>query len=278
MILATVERGTGQSGPAVIEGPQCTLIEGVNSLDELIRKVPSGLGIAEFASSDAIPLDQVRLMAPLLHPGKLICIGLNYSDHAHEVGARAPEIPIVFSKFASAIIGPGEPIRLPAIATQVDYEAELVVVIGREGKNIPRDSALEHVFGYCCGNDVSSRDWQKGKPGRQWLLGKTFDTFAPLGPTIVTADEIADPQNLAIQLRLNGQTMQSSNTSQMIFPIDQLIEHVSKFFALEPGDLIFTGTPPGVGMGRDPQVFLQAGDRVEVEIEGLGVLSNPVQA
>jgi 2-keto-4-pentenoate hydratase/2-oxohepta-3-ene-1,7-dioic acid hydratase in catechol pathway len=184
----------------------------------------------------------------------------------------------VFSKFASAIIGPGEPIRLPAIATQGDYEAELVVVIGREGKNIPRDSALEHVFGYCCGNDVSSRDWQKGKPGRQWLLGKTFDTFAPLGPTIVTADEIADPQNLAIQLRLNGQTMQSSNTSQMIFPIDQLIEHVSKFFALEPGDLIFTGTPPGVGMGRDPQVFLQAGDRVEVEIEGLGVLSNPVQA
>jgi len=160
----------------------------------------------------------------------------------------------------------------------VDYEAELVVVIGREGKHIPPSDAMNHVFGYTCGHDVSARDWQKGRPGGQWLLGKTFDTFAPLGPVLVTRDEIPDPHSLDVSFRLNGQTLQQSNTRQFIFTIDYLISHLSKVFALEPGDILFTGTPPGVGVARTPPVFLKPGDRAEVEIQGIGVLINPVTA
>jgi len=223
-------------------------------------------------------LGDVDLLAPISGMEKVICIGANYADHAREMGGEPPKIPVVFSKFASSIIGPGVDIELPSISDQVDFEAELVVVIGKGGKDIPRDSALEHVFGYCCGNDISARDWQKGKPGGQWLLGKTFDTFAPLGPMVVTADEIPDPHNLQIQLRLNGEVMQDSNTSYLIFPIDQLISHISQFVTLKPGDLIFTGTPPGVGAGRKPPLFLKAGDQLEVEIEGLGILQNQVIA
>ncbi|GIX03389.1 MAG: hypothetical protein KatS3mg113_0395 [Planctomycetaceae bacterium] len=213
-----------------------------------------------------------------LHPGKILCIGLNYRDHALESGAPIPEEPVVFSKFSQAAIGPNETIFLPRAATQVDYEAELVVVIGRTGKHIPRERAWEFVAGYMCGNDVSARDWQKGRPGGQWLLGKTPDTFAPLGPWLVTADEIPHPHELRIQLRLNGQTMQDSSTRELIFGIDQLIAHISQLITLQPGDVIFTGTPPGVGMARRPPVFLQPGDYVEVEIESIGVLQNYVAA
>ena len=165
---------------------------------------------------------------------------------------------------------------LPPISQKVDFEAELVVVIGKQGRNIERSQAMSHVFGYCCGNDISARDWQKEKPGGQWLLGKTFDGFAPLGPCIVTADEIPDPHRLEIMLRLNGETMQHSNTSHLIFPIDFLIEHLSKFVTLHPGDLIFTGTPEGVGAGRTPPVFLKSGDVLKVEIEGIGTLGNNI--
>ena len=225
---------------------------------------------------DAVTPQSVRLLAPVPAPQKVICIGLNYADHAAESGAPIPSEPVVFNKFPSAVCAHGDPIRLPAVSSEVDYEAELVVVIGRGGRDIPRSGALDHVGGYCCGHDVSARDWQLRKPGGQWLLGKSFDSFAPFGPELVTADEISDPGNLDIGLRVNGQTMQQSNTRQLIFPVDELIAHVSQVCTLRPGDVIFTGTPPGVGMARQPPVFLSAGDVVEVEIAGLGVLRNPV--
>jgi 2-keto-4-pentenoate hydratase/2-oxohepta-3-ene-1,7-dioic acid hydratase in catechol pathway len=218
------------------------------------------------------------LLAPIPTPGKVLCIGLNYRDHAKETGAHIPAEPIVFSKFSSAIIGPGAPIILPRASQKVDYEAELVAVIGRRGKNISAANAAAHIAGYMNGNDVSARDWQLEKPGKQWLLGKTPDTFAPTGPYVVTADEIPDAGRLAIRLRLSGQTMQDSSTTELIFSVSQLIEHISKVVTLDPGDVIFTGTPPGVGMARKPPVFLKAGDVVEVEIEGLGTLRNPVKA
>lgn len=217
-----------------------------------------------------------RLKAPIPDSGKILCIGLNYRDHARESGMEPPPEPVVFGKFGNTIIGPEAPIRLPAVSTQVDYEAELVVVIGRRGYRIPRAAALAHVAGYMNGHDVSARDWQIGRPGKQWLLGKTPDTFAPIGPWLVTADDIPDPHNLSIRLRLNGRTMQDGCTRELIFGVDELIAYVSQLMTLEPGDLIFTGTPAGVGMGRNPPVFLQPGDVVEVEIAGLGTLRNPV--
>ena len=216
------------------------------------------------------------LLAPVPDPQKIVCIGLNYRDHAVETGAEIPSEPILFSKYASALIGHGGAIELPAESTQVDYEAELVIVIGRGGRHIKREHALDHVGGYTVGHDVSARDWQLGKPGKQWMAGKTFDTFAPVGPALVTPDEVGDPHNLGIRLRLNGQTMQDSSTSQLIFKVDELIAYLSKVFTLEPGDLIFTGTPPGVGMSRKPPVWLKAGDVVEVEIDKLGTLKNRV--
>lgn len=279
MRLATLEYN-GRPRVAMLthrEGTDsCRLLEKQSSLINLIEAAAHGESLDQMPFAETVAASDTRLLPPIDQPGKIICIGLNYADHAREVNANPPDIPIVFSKFSSAIIGPGQNIVLPELSSQVDYEAELVVVIGKPGKHIPCDQAMQHVFGYCCGNDVSARDWQKGRPGKQWLVGKTFDTFAPLGPFVATADEVPDPHELSIQLRLNGVVMQQSNTSQMIFRIDQLIEHISKFVTLAPGDLIYTGTPPGVGMGRQPPVFLQPGDTVEVEIEGLGVLKNGV--
>lgn len=238
---------------------------------KLNRLVRDGLDDIE-----SVSLSEVVVQAPLRRIEKVICIGTNYADHSREMGGEPPEIPVVFNVFPSAIIGPEQQIRLPAISQKVDFEAELVVVIGKGGKQIPRESAWEHVFGYCCGNDITARDWQKEKPGGQWLLGKTFDTFAPLGPFIATRDEIPDPHNLKIQLRLNDERMQDSCTDQLIFPVDYLISHLSTFVTLSPGDLIFTGTPAGVGAGRRPPLFLKPGDRIEVEIQNLGVLANTV--
>ncbi len=217
------------------------------------------------------------LLAPVIDPGKIVCLGLNYREHAGETGADVPSIPILFSKYASSLVGRGAPIVLPAISSEVDFEAELVVVIGVRGKNVPVDQAMGIVGGYMVGNDVSARDWQLRRPGKQWMAGKTFDTFAPTGPALVTSDEVPDPHALGIRLRLNGETMQDSNTDAMIFRVDAIVAHLSTLFTLEPGDLIFTGTPPGVGMARNPPVWLKAGDRVEVEIDGLGTLSNPVE-
>ncbi|MGW8257392.1 MAG: fumarylacetoacetate hydrolase family protein, partial [Thermoguttaceae bacterium] len=190
-----------------------------------LAKGPEAIRLAKIAlaAGEPIPSDLVRPGPPVPQPEKIICIGLNYADHARETGAQPPSEPVVFCKFSSAALGDGEPIVLPRVSAEVDFEAELVAVIGLGGRHIPRQDALRHVAGYCCGNDVSARDWQMCKPGAQWLLGKTFDTFAPFGPAIVTADEIPNPHDLGIQLRLNGHLMQKSSTAQLIFPVDQLI-------------------------------------------------------
>ena len=219
-----------------------------------------------------------RLLAPVPDPRKIVCIGLNYRDHAAESGVPVPTEPILFSKYPSTLIGHGGQIVLPSASHEVDYEAELVVVIGRKGRHVSRERALEYVGGYAVGHDVSARDWQLNKPGKQWMDGKTFDTFAPVGPELVTPDGVPDPQNLGIRLRLNGQTMQDSSTSQLVFGVADLIAYLSQIFTLEPGDLIFTGTPPGVGMARKPPVWLKPGDQVEVEIDRLGTLQNTVIA
>ncbi|MHC4399032.1 MAG: fumarylacetoacetate hydrolase family protein [Planctomycetota bacterium] len=222
--------------------------------------------------------DSLRLAPPIPSPEKVICVGVNYADHARESGMEPPPEPVIFSKFGTALRAHGDPIVLPRSSDQVDYEAELVVVIGTGGRHVPKEEARAHIAAYACGNDVSARDWQLHKPGRQWLLGKTFDSFAPVGPALVTADEVPHPGNLRIRARLNGQPMQDSNTDQLIFGVDELVAYVSGVCTLSPGDLIFTGTPPGVGMARKPPVFLKPGDVVEVEIEKLGVLRNPVVA
>jgi len=215
-------------------------------------------------------------LAPVPRPGKLICIGLNYRDHAAESNMPIPERPVVFSKFATAVIAPGEPVVLPTISSQVDYEAELAVVIGRRARNVRSSQALDYVLGYTCFNDISARDFQFADG--QWQRGKSCDTFAPMGPTIVTADTVPDPHKLSIKLVLNGKTMQDSNTDQFIFGVPELIEFLSQTITLEPGDVIATGTPPGVGFARKPPVFLKPGDKMEVVIESVGWLNNPVVA
>ncbi len=220
------------------------------------------------------PQGSVKLLAPIPDPQKIICVGLNYRDHAEESGAPIPREPILFSKFATTLIGDGADIELPAVSHEVDYEAELVIVVGKAGRHLTAQEAMHHVAGYTIGHDVSARDWQLKKDGKQWLAGKTFDTFAPVGPHLVTADRVKDPLNLGIRLRLNGQTMQDSNTRQMIFPPAELLAYISQIVTLQPCDLIFTGTPPGVGFARKPPVFLKDGDVVEIEIDGLGVLQN----
>ncbi len=225
-------------------------------------------------SPRAVRHDQFELAAPIPDPGKIICIGLNYRDHAAESAMAVPTEPVVFAKFGSSIAGPDEPIVLPRLSDQVDYEAELVAVIGRRAHETPESEALQHVAGYTLGNDVSARDWQLHKPGGQWILGKSFTNFAPLGPAITTADEVPDPQALEIQFRLNGERLQHSTTGQMIFSVAYLVSYLSQVMPLEPGDLIFTGTPPGVGFARKPPIYLKDGDVCEVEIEKLGTLHN----
>ena len=221
-----------------------------------------------------VPASDAYWFAPVPRPGKLICIGLNYKDHAAESKMAIPERPVVFSKFSSAVIAPGEPVVLPATSKQVDYEAELAVVIGRRAKNVPADRAYDYVLGYTAFNDVSARDFQFADG--QWQRGKSCDTFAPMGQTIVTTDVVPDPQKLWIKLTLNGQTMQDSNTDQMIFGVARLIEFLSETITLEPGDVIATGTPSGVGFARNPPVFLKPGDEMEVNIEVVGGINNPV--
>ncbi len=216
----------------------------------LLAQGPEGLARARAAlvSGRATARRDIKLLAPVPRPEKIICAGLNYADHARETNARPPSEPILFAKFPTAAAADGDPIVLPRQSAQVDYEAELVLVIGRGGRHIPESQAREHIAAYCCGNDVSARDWQLRKPGGQWLLGKSFDGFAPFGPALVTADEVDDPGDLAVRLRLNGRLMQDSSTRQLIFSVEKLVAYVSDVATLAPGDLIFTGTPPGVGM------------------------------
>ena len=219
----------------------------------------------------------VKLLPPVPNPSKILCIGLNYRDHALEGGKPIPEEPVLFGKFPNTLIAHGDPIKLPKVAKKVDYEAELVIVIGKTGKHIPNtDAAFEYVGGYTVGHDVSARDWQFRGEEKQWIIGKTFDTFAPTGPVLVTSDELTNPHKLQIQLRLNGTTLQNSNTKEFIFGVPHLLWFLSQVVTLEPGDLIFTGTPPGVGIARNPQILLKPGDVAEVEIEGIGTLKNPV--
>ena len=217
-------------------------------------------------------------LAPL-RPVNLFCIGKNYAAHAKETGSDAPESPIVFMKPTSAVTDPDHPILIPHVCqdgTEVDYEAELAVVIGRVVRDVPQAEALDYVFGYTCANDISARKWQLEGGGGQWIRGKGFDTFCPLGPVLVTADEIPDPQNLAVKLILNGEMMQCGVTSDMIFTVAKLISFLSRDTTLLPGTVILTGTPAGVGFTREPPVYLKDGDQVVVEIEGIGRLSNPV--
>jgi 2-keto-4-pentenoate hydratase/2-oxohepta-3-ene-1,7-dioic acid hydratase in catechol pathway len=284
MRLATIQSPTGPR-LAVQQGDQYVDIPATDamlprSVRQALEVGPAALRAVEQAArrSDAlkVPAGSVRLLPPVPDPPKIVCLGLNYRDHAAESGAPIPKDPVLFSKYATALTGHDSPIVLPPVSKEVDYEAELVIVVGKRGRNISEQAAMEHVAGYTIGHDVSARDWQLKKDQKQWMVGKTFDTFAPTGPTLVTADEVRDPHNLAIRLRLNGQTMQDSNTKQMIFSVGAVLAYLSQVFTLEPGDLIFTGTPPGVGFARKPPVFLKGGDVAEVEIEGLGVLRNPV--
>lgn len=239
---------------------------------------PSAMSVArqalKEAAEDGVLLAEVTLMAPVPVPPKVVAIGQNYMDHVREQGAEPPKWPIIFTKFSTSVIGPGATIRWdPALTQQVDYEVELAVVIGQPARRVSAQDALAYVAGYTVCNDVSARDLQFGDG--QWVRGKSLDTFCPLGPWLVTRDEIPDPQALAVRTTLNGQVVQDSTTAEMIFGVRELIAFSSRAFTLLPGDVIVTGTPPGVGVFRDPPLFLNHGDTVTVEVEGIGALSNP---
>lgn len=223
------------------------------------------------------PAEIAKILAPL-DPGVVLCSGMNYRQHAEEIGAKPPARPVLFIKTASCVQNPGDPILIPTKlpSHEVDYECELAVVIGRTAKNVSRENALDYVLGYTCANDVSARDWQIKYSSGQWCRGKIFDTFCPLGPWIVTKDEIPNPNALGIRTILNGETMQDSNTRDMIFSVAELIEFFSASTTLPPGTVILTGTPSGVGMARKPPVWLKPGDSVTIEIEKIGTLTNPV--
>lgn len=219
-----------------------------------------------------LPLDELVLKAPLPNPGKVVCVGLNYMDHCREQNVEPPKAPLIFSKWSSCVVGPGENVILPKESMQVDYEAELGVIFGSKAKHIKEADVYSHIFGYVIVNDISARDVQFSDG--QWARGKSYDTFAPCGPYLVTADEINDAQNLSISCKVNGRVLQDSNTNEMIFNIKEVVSYLSKGFTFEPGDLLSTGTPDGVGIFRDPQIFLEDGDEMVIEIEGLGTLVN----
>jgi 2-keto-4-pentenoate hydratase/2-oxohepta-3-ene-1,7-dioic acid hydratase in catechol pathway len=232
--------------------------------------------LAGASPEQGLSLADVTLKAPVPRPGKIICIGQNYLAHAQESNASAPPFPIIFAKYANSVIAHGEPIVIPAAVEKPDYEGELAVVIGRRGRNIPEAEALDYVAGYMPLNDVSARDWQ-GRTS-QWVLGKTPDTFCPMGPALVTADEVPDVQNLSLRTIIGGEVLQEGHTSLMIFSVAHLIWDMSRVMTLEPGDVIATGTPAGIGAARTPPRWLRPGDVVRIEIEKVGVLENPVVA
>jgi len=219
--------------------------------------------------------ERATVLAPIPRPGKFLCIGLNYRDHAEESGMAVPEEPVVFSKCITAVTGPEAPVFLPESSQRVDYEAEFAIVIGKRCRRVAKEEAAQYVLGYTCVNDVSARDLQE-RDG-QWVRAKSLDSFGPMGEVIATVDEIDDPHKLGIRLRLNGETLQDSNTDQLIFGVEELVSFLSRDITLEPGDVISTGTPPGVGFARKPPIYLKDGDVMEVEIDGIGVLRNPVR-
>ena len=238
--------------------------------DQLVNLKRSSSGLQGFL----FQADEITVRAPLVHPQKVIGIGLNYKDHIDEIKKPAPKEPLLFAMYASAIIGPDEPIVIPQMSQQVDYEAELAVVIGRRAKHVPVQNAVDYIAGYTICNDVSARDLQFSDG--QWLRAKSFDTFAPLGPYLVTRNELGDGSGLGIELRLNGKTMQKSTTSNLVFDVPNLVSYISRVMTLDVGDIIATGTPAGVGFVRNPPVFMKPGDIVEIEIEGIGQLRNRV--
>src|SRR6202171_3164504 len=283
MKLVTFRRPDGRPEPGVVVEQNVIALAGAGIPDIFAVLAGGRQGMAQVenwiyqpSSESVLPLASVTLMAPVPRPPKLICVGLNYRDHAVESKMEIPTVPTIFNKFPSVVIGPDEPIVLPKNSTRPDYEAEMAFVIGKGGRHIPAEKWQEHVFGYTIVNDVSARDFQMATS--QWLMGKTFDTFAPMGPYLVSADEIADPHALDISIRINGEVLQNSNTRELIFKIPDLIAYLSSVVTLEPGDVVSTGTPAGVGFARTPPRYLKAGDEMVVRVEGIGELRNPVVA
>lgn len=273
--LVDLNRASGRALPA-------TMLEFLEGGEASMESARTALGAAQAAAKAgasatglivSLGRDDVRLEAPVPRPGKALAIGLNYRDHAVESGQNLPTHPVVFSKVSTCITGPNMPVHRPKASASVDWEAELCFVIGRKGRHIKAADALDYVAGFMCGNDISVRDWQFHNP--TWMIGKGFDTHGPIGPWLVTKDEV-DHANLDVKCFVNGEQVQSSNTKNLIFDVGAIIEYLSTAFTLEPGDVVFTGTPAGVGISRKPPAFLKAGDTVRVEITGLGALENPV--
>ncbi|HKP10881.1 MAG TPA: fumarylacetoacetate hydrolase family protein [Blastocatellia bacterium] len=250
----------------------------VGALGEIVSRLEIHPDEAEACrqSGELLPLDAIKLNPPVLAPGKILAVGLNYAAHAAEQNIKPPETPLVFSKNVTALTAPNEPIQLPRASDNIDYEAELAFVIGREAKGVSADRALDYIAGYMIMNDVTARDLQARE--KQWVRAKGLDTFAPCGPWLVTPDEVGDPHALDIELRVNGELRQQSNTSDLIFKIPQLVEFITQDLTLRPGDIISTGTPSGVGVFMDPPVYLKDGDEVEIKLAGVGELRNTVKA
>ena len=270
----------GSSGPriGVISDGRVFDARDSGTMSDVIADWPKARPALEFAVSqgEGILLASAKLLAPIARPGKIFAIGLNYADHIAESRVEAPKEQVWFTKAVTSINGPFDPVQIPKVSPFVDYEVELVAVIGKGGRHIAKDKAHEHVFGYCVGNDVTERFWQHRTP--QWSLGKSFDTHAPTGPWITTADEVGDPHVLDIRCSVNGEVRQNSSTRHLVFNVYDQIAQLSQAMTLEPGDLIFTGTPGGIGAAMDPRRFLKAGDVVRCEIAGLGYLENAFQA
>jgi len=282
MRLVTFQRPGGAPEPGVLLADDTAASLSALGYPDLIAVLAAGaaararIGELLAAGPVPVPLSAVKLLAPIPRPPKLICVGLNYRDHALESKMEIPQVPTIFNKFPNVVIGPGDPIILPSNSTKPDYEAEFAFVIGTGGRRIPAARWQDHVAGYTIVNDVSARDFQMATT--QWMMGKTFDTFAPMGPWLVTADEIPDPHALDISLAIGGEVLQSSNTRELIFRIPELVAFISSVVTLEPGDVVSTGTPSGVGFARKPPRWLRAGDEVAIRVAGLGELRNPVVA
>ncbi|HLJ51268.1 MAG TPA: fumarylacetoacetate hydrolase family protein [Bryobacteraceae bacterium] len=283
MKLVTFQKPGGQAEPGVLlpDGILGLRGAGFSSLVDVLAggvdaRAQVDTWVAKRPAEALVPAGAAKLLAPIPRPPKLICVGLNYRDHAIEAKMEMPKVPTIFNKFPSAVIGPDAPIVLPRNSSQPDYEAEFAFVIGKSGRHIPAERWQDYVYGYTIVNDVSARDFQMATS--QWFMGKTFDTFAPMGPVLVTADEIPDPHQLDISLTVNGEVLQSSNTRELIFKLPELVAFLSSVFTLEPGDVVSTGTPAGVGFARKPPRYLQPGDQVAIQVQGIGELRNPVVA
>ncbi|XP_064630743.1 fumarylacetoacetate hydrolase domain-containing protein 2-like [Lineus longissimus] len=258
------------SDPSLPNNMREFLEGGVETMDKAERAVSSA------SEKTVVKRTDLKLLPPITNPEKIFIIGMNYAGHCEEQNVKQPREPIVSGKFANAIAGPFDDIIYNDETEEMDWEVELGIVIGKAGKNIKESDAMDHVVGYTVCNDVSAREWQMKRNGRQWLLSKTFDTYCPLGPAIVTKESLSDPHNLGLRCRVNGVTKQDSNTSDLIFKTPRLLAHISKFLTLKPGDIILTGTPSGVGFTRDPPEFLKRGDIFETEIDEIGTLINKI--